>query len=259
MHSWGLETDMSDGLGSNLLLMACSYAYGFVVIGIGRFLQRRLGKDSSFTRKVIHVFAGYSSFVVFWFSPEFAWLAIIIGVSFTLLLYMARPAGPLHAVFDSMARVDDRKAGGLGGPVYYAISLTILTSLCTVPLLPQLLPYFWIPASCLSMMFVGDGIAPIVGKRWGKHAYGKHGRTAEGSIAVFAGGFAGFVITLLLAAFASINQSVPGNIAMLILLGLVVSGINTTIEAISPSGYDNVTCPLVSTGAFVLLFLLFGV
>ncbi|MEX2683446.1 MAG: diacylglycerol/polyprenol kinase family protein [Candidatus Sigynarchaeota archaeon] len=241
----------------NLLLMACSYAYGFIVIGIGRFLQRRLGKDASFTRKVIHLFAGYSSFVVFWFSPAFAWLAIIIGVSFTALLYMARPAGPLHAVFDSMARPDDRKAGGLGGPVYYAISLTVLTSICTFPLLPQLLPYFWIPASCLSMMFVGDGIAPIIGKRWGKHVYGNHGRTVEGSLAVFAGGFAGFAITLFIAICFATNQLVPGQIATVIIIGLVVSGINTAVEAISPSGYDNMTCPLVSTGAFVLLLLVF--
>nr|MDO8087459.1 hypothetical protein [Candidatus Sigynarchaeum springense] len=241
----------------NLLLMACSFAYGFIVIGIGRFLQQRLGKDASFTRKVIHLFAGYSSFVVFWFSPEFAWLAIIIGGSFTALLYMARPKGPLHAVFDSMARADDRKAGGLGGPVYYAISLTTLTSICTFPLFPQLLPYFWIPASCLSMMFVGDGIAPIIGKRWGKHAYGKCGRTVEGSLAVFAGGFAGFAITLLLAIFLATNQMVPGQTAIIITLGLVVAGINAIVEAISPSGYDNVTCPLISTGAFILLLLAF--
>ncbi len=237
--------------------MLCSFAYGFAVIGIGRFLQKRLHKDSSFTRKVIHLFAGYSSFVVFWFSPAFAWLAIIIGVSFTVLLYMARPAGPLHAVFDSMARADDRKAGGLGGPVYYAVSLTILTSICTLPFLPQLLPYFWIPASCLSMMFVGDGIAPIIGKRWGKRVFGKYGRTVEGSLAVFAGGFAGFMITLFFAIYLSTNQLVPGQTAIVIIVGLVVSGINAAVEAMSPSGYDNITCPLVSTGVFILLLLAF--
>lgn len=246
---------MSAGIAWDLLLMTCSFAYGFAVIGVGRFLQHKLGKDAGFTRKLIHVFAGYSSFVVFWFSPDFAWLAIIIGCSFTFLLYMARPAGPLHAVFDSMARGDDREAGGLGGPVYYAISLTILTTACTLPFLPQLLPYFWIPASCLGMMFIGDGIAPIVGKRWGKHGYGKHGRTVEGSIAVFLGGVAGFETTIVLATFASTNQLVPGNLLMLLVIGLAVSAINMVVEAISPSGYDNITCPLVSTGALLLLFM----
>ncbi|MBN2151866.1 MAG: hypothetical protein JW839_10495 [Candidatus Lokiarchaeota archaeon] len=246
---------MSDDLGWNLLLVACSYAYGFAVIGTGRILQRRLGKDAGFTRKVIHLLAGYSSFVVFWFSPGFAWLAIVIGLSFTLLLYLARPSGPLHAVFDSMARVDDRKAGGLGGPVYYAVSLTVLTSAYTFPLLPELLPYYWIPASCLSMMFVGDGIAPIIGKRWGRHVFGKFGRTAEGSLAVFAGGFAGFAMTLFIAIHCASNQVVPFQASHLILVGLVVSGINAAVEAVTPSGYDNLSCPLVSTGAFILLLL----
>jgi dolichol kinase len=237
----------------NLLLMLASFGYGLGVLAIGRGLQLRLQKPASFTRKIIHLFAGYSSFVVFWFTPAYSWLAIIIGVSFTALLFLARPTGPLHGIFDSMAREDDVRVGGLEGPLYYAASLTVLTTIFTLPFLPQLHPYFWVPANCLAMMFVGDGIAPIVGKRWGRHRYGKYNRSIEGSLAVLAGGFAGCVLTLLLAKFISITQLLPEPFYLLILIGLGISAPNTGIEAISPSGYDNVTCPFITTLVFSIV------
>jgi phytol kinase len=245
---------MSDGIVENMLLMAGSFAYGFLVIGIGVAIQKRMKKDPSYTRKVIHIFVGFCSFVTFWFSPGFAWLSAIVGCCFTFLVYLSRPAGPLHAMFDAMARDGDVNAKELKGPLYYAIMLTILTSIFAI--IPALLPLYWIPASCLAMMFLGDGVAPIVGKRWGRHRYGKYNRSVEGSLAVFAMGFAGSLFTILLGFFTSTTQSIPANLAMIILLLVIVSGINTIVEAITPGGLDNITCPAASAASMIFLFLL---
>ncbi len=236
-----------DELGFNLLLMGLSYVYGLSVIGTGVALQKRLNKDSSFTRKVIHMFAGYSAFVTFWFTPGYAWLAIIIGCSFTVLLYLARPEGPLHMLFDSMARGEDHQTKALKGPLYYAISLTVLTTIFSNPLLPFLLPFFWVPASCLSMMFFGDGIAPIIGKRFGKHPFGKDRRTAEGTLGVFVFGFIASAGTYMIASCFSSTQITPINVPLMVLVLLLVSCLNALIEAFSPGGLDNVTCPLITT------------
>nr|MDO8117665.1 hypothetical protein [Candidatus Sigynarchaeota archaeon] len=230
----------------NLLLMGLSYVYGLSVIAVGVVLQKRMNKDSSFTRKVIHVFAGYTGFVTFWFTPSYSWLAIIIGASFTLLLYLARPEGPLHKVFDSMARGEDQQSKALKGPLYYAISLTILVAAFSNPLLSFLLPFFWIPACCLSMMFLGDGIAPMIGKRWGKHPFGKAGRTVEGTLGVFLFGCFGSIVTYVIA-WSSPTQVTLGNTLVIVLVLLVVSGLNALIEAFSPAGLDNLTCPFIAT------------
>lgn len=246
--------DMSDGIIENLLLMAGSFAYGFLVIGIGVTIQKRLKKDASFTRKVIHIFVGFCSFVTFWFSPGFAWLSAIIGSCFTFLVYLTRPAGPLHVMFDAMARDGDVDASALKGPLYYAIMLTILTSIFAI--VPSLLALYWIPASCLAMMFLGDGIAPIIGKRWGRHRYGKYNRSVEGSMIVFAMGFLGGLFAVLLGWLTSATQSIPANLAMVIMLVFIVSGINACVEAISPGGYDNITCPCISTVSMILLYLM---
>ncbi|HME53582.1 MAG TPA: hypothetical protein VKM55_15255 [Candidatus Lokiarchaeia archaeon] len=246
---------MNDGILENLLLMIAAFAYGFIVIGIGVAIQKRLKKDASFTRKIIHIFVGFCSFVTFWFSPEFAWLSAIIGCCFTALVFLSRPAGPLHAMFDAMARDGDVNAKELRGPLFYAILLTILTSIFAI--VPGLLALYWIPASCLAMMFLGDGIAPIVGKRWGKHHYGKYNRSLEGSLTVLAMGFAGGLITLLLGWSTSATQSIPVNLAMVIVLVFIVSGINACVEAISPGGYDNITCPCISTISMLVLYMIF--
>jgi len=245
---------MIDDILENMLLMAAAFAYGFLVIGIGVVIQKRMKKDPSFTRKVIHIFVGFCSFVTFWFSPGFAWLSAIIGCCFTFLVYLSRPAGPLHAMFDAMARDGDVNAKELKGPLYYAILLTILTSIFAI--IPALLPLYWIPASCLAMMFLGDGVAPIVGKRWGRHHYGKYIRSVEGSVTVFVLGFLGGLFTVLLGSFTSTTQSIPANLAMVILLLVIVSGINTCVEAITPGGLDNITCPAISTVSMIILFML---
>ncbi|MBD3186753.1 hypothetical protein GF325_08010 [Candidatus Bathyarchaeota archaeon] len=237
----------------NVLLLVISYTYGLSVIGTGRILQVKLGKDVGFTRKIIHLFAGYSAFVVFWFNPDWAWLAIIIGCSFTFLLYLARSRGPLTPVFETMARDEERSRGSLAGPLYYATSLTILTTTCAFP---ATVPFYWIPASCLSMMFIGDGIAPIVGKRFGHHPYGTRGRTVEGSIGVLFGSYAGYCITILLAVFTSNTQILFIPQPVVFLLGVPLSIENAIIEGLTPSGYDNVTCPFITSGTMFFLVVL---
>lgn len=244
---------MGDDIINNLLLMAGSFAYGFLMIGIGVLIQKRMKKDASFTRKVIHIFVGFCSFVTFWFSSNFAWLSAIIGSCFTILVYLTRPAGPLHVIFDTMARDGDVNARALKGPLYYAILLTIITSIFAI--VPSLLQYYWIPACCLAMMFLGDGVAPIIGMRWGRHHYGKYNRSVEGSIVVFVMGFLGALFTIFLGLFTSTTQLIPTNLALVIALVLVTAFINMCVEAMTPGGYDNISCPVISTVAMMLLFL----
>ncbi len=184
----------------NLVLLIFAYIYVLAVIGAGIFLQKKLNKSSEFTRKTIHVLAGFVVFVVFFFDPIYAWFADIIAGSFVVLLWMAGPTGPefMKAMFESMARTEDEEEGKIYGPFYYAISITIVTVIFTFP--PGLLvPFYWIPASALSIMYLGDGIAPFIGKRFGKRTYGANKRTYVGSLAVFLLGTIGVVFTTFFA------------------------------------------------------------
>ena len=234
----------------NLLIFLLAFGYVFIVIGVGIFLQKKMEKSSEFTRKTIHVFAGFVILVVFFFTPAFAWLALIIAGTFVVLVYLAGPNGPefMKAMFSSMARDDDIEEGKIYGPLYYAISITILASIF---IWGPLYYYFWIPITALSMMYLGDGIAPFIGKKYGKKTYGPNNRTVEGSIAVFLFGIAGATITILFAIFATTSQVVVLNlwVPFIIVAG---AGLFALIEACTPKGWDNITCPL-SVAAFITL------
>ena len=235
----------------NLIVLICAYLYVFIVVGIGIFIQKKTNKSSEFTRKTIHVLAGFVVYSVFLFTPDFAWLAIIIAITFVILLWASGPTGPefMKAMFDSMARTDDIEEGKIYGPLYYAISITILTIIFTFPVW-DLVALYWIPASALSIMYLGDGIAPFIGKKFGRHQYGPNKRTITGSLAVFLLGVIGCLVTMF-TAVALTNAGISSQYLTINIMTLVVSiitaGVFTILEAITPKGFDNITCPLTST------------
>ena len=238
----------------NLVIMLLAYGYVLAVIGVGIFLQKKMDKSSEFTRKTIHVFAGFVVFVVFFFTPSFAWLAIIIAGTFIVMVWMSGPNGPEFAksMFSAMAREEDMEEGKIYGPLYYAISITILTAIFT--LVPQLVSYYWIPVTALSQMYLGDGIAPFIGKKYGKRTYGANKRTVEGSIAVFLFGILGAVITMVFAALLTTQQVVLN--LWVVGIALISAAVFAGIEAITIKGYDNISCPLASTAIIVIFVFL---
>ncbi len=235
----------------NFIVLICAYLYVFIVVGIGIFIQKKTNKSSEFTRKTIHVLAGFVVYSVFLFTPDFAWLALIIAITFVILLWASGPTGPefMKAMFDSMARTDDIEEGKIYGPLYYAISITILTTIFTLPFW-NLVELYWIPASALSIMYLGDGIAPFIGKKFGRYQYGPNKRTITGSVAVFILGIIGCLITMFIAVTLTngglSSQKLEINIFTLV-VSIITAGVFTILEAITPKGFDNITCPLTST------------
>lgn len=246
----------------NLVLVLLAYVYVLIVVGIGIIFEKKTSMTSEFTRKTIHVLAGFVIFVVFFLTPSLAWLADIIAVSFVILLWLAGPTGPkaMQAIFSSMARVDDEESGKIYGPFYYAISITVLTVIFTFP--PGLLvPLYWIPASALSMMYLGDGIAPFIGKKFGRYKYGPNERTIVGSATVFGLAIVGGLITMSIAYGITIlglgSQNINPTIMSFAAI-LITAACFAVAESQTPHGYDNITCPLISTIVLVVLALVFG-
>jgi len=64
--------------------MAIAYIYVVLVISIGELLRKKLNYDITFTRKLIHLFAGFAAYTVPYY--EHPWVAII--VAFTLEIGM---------------------------------------------------------------------------------------------------------------------------------------------------------------------------
>ena len=84
------------------------------------------------------------------------------------------------------------------------------------------------------IMGLGDGMAAIVGTKWGKHKYrlSKSGsKSLEGTLA------------MMIASFLVVYYLTPGGF----LVSFVVALAASALENISPSGVDNATVPIISS------------
>ena len=236
----------------DLVVMLCAYSFVILIISFGETLRKKMNLGVTFTRKLIHLFAGFAAYTVPFY--DHPWVAIIVAVTFVVLLFFASPKSPVKALsswFEVMAdRESDVERGHIYGPIYYSISISILVAVFTLNILP--LQYIYTAAMGLTAMYWGDGLGAPVGKKYGKHKYKILGtRSIEGSFAVFLGSIVG---TLFAGWFFGMwAYPVIPSVSSLIVLSLVASVTATLIEAASPAEYDNFTIPFIVTLVIYLI------
>jgi phytol kinase len=211
---------------NNFIGLIIAFTYIFAVIGLAEALRRWRGYGTGFTRKVIHIGVGMLSWLVpFLFDSPWPFvLACLVFVVINLLDYR-------YGFFSAMASSDRSNLGTVYFPLAAAVVALIFWD--TPPLMvAALMPLTW-----------GDGLAPVVGRAYGRNAYTVfgHTRTLQGSAAFFVMG--GFFTWLALWVIPG-----PPDIAPLeaILPTTVVLLATTVTEAISPWGLDNLTVTAVA-------------
>jgi len=186
---------------------------------------RRWGKASSETvRKVVHIGTGHV-IILAWLLHVPAWMGITASVLFSILTLVAYRF-PVLPVLDSVGR-DSL------GTFFYALSIGILM-VC-----------FWtggmqhyVVLGVLVMSW-GDGLAALVGQRWGRHQYHVVGmkKSWEGSTTMAAAAFIVSVLTL---------GVVYGFSLPVFVMSIAIAIAATALESFSTLGIDNLTVPLGS-------------
>lgn len=213
-------------LDNNLLGLVLGTLYIFSIIGVAELLRKWRGYSSNFTRKVIHIGVGMMSWaLIFIFTSP--WPFIIMCLLFAVLLYLDYK----FVFFPAMASQDKSNKGTIYFPLAAAACVFVFWQ--QPPLMvAALMPLTW-----------GDGLAPVVGRAYGRRAYfvASHRRTVEGSA-----GF--FVFGLLFTWLALWVMPGPPAItpAMAFLPALVITIATTAVEAVSIWGSDNVTITAVA-------------
>lgn len=172
-------------------------------------------------RKFIHI---ATSFLIF---------PVIYGIKEPVLRYV----GPLFfTLFNAVAAYSGKgKILGLDdekrhiGLIIYPLSVLFLVFLYN---------YGYIMAQSaicgVMIMGLGDGMAALVGTKWGKHKYKIRGigkKSIEGTFAMFVASF--LVVYFISPAGAWVS--------------LLVALFSSLVENISPSGVDNATVPILSS------------
>ncbi|MCF8435338.1 MAG: SEC59/DGK1/VTE5 family protein [Ignavibacteriales bacterium] len=210
----------------NILVSLLSVVYVFAVVAImDRAVRSGLPQDIS--RKIVHICAG--SWLIFWyfFDPDvtsryFNILPAVIW--FILLLLKGFFAKPDDEAVKTMTRYGDKREL-LKGPLYF-----------TLIMMSMGLFYFNTEKAIYAMGFLGwgDGMAPIIGTRFGKNKYRFFTeKSLEGSLSFFIAGSIGtlFFSWFLLGHF---------DLTKILLIG---AGL-TIIEALSPKDLDNIIIPI---------------
>ncbi|MBU1142885.1 MAG: hypothetical protein KKH92_04485 [Firmicutes bacterium] len=218
---------------NNVWGLILSYILIFAIIGISTILQNKKILGDEGARKFIHI--GVSNWwilaMIFFKGENSVWFAIVPPITFIVLNYLSHRLNLLKAM--------ERGGKGNLGTVYFPISLLILVIL-TFGVLEQ--PF--IGAVGILVMGYGDGLAAVIGTKYGKHKIA-FGKSVEGSLTMFLTSFA-VAITLLLI------FRVPN--PFLIAIGVAV--IASMIELVTPKGLDNLSVPLITSLALHILLLI---
>lgn len=228
----------------DIIGLVLSYVYAFgMLLGV-EALGKALKWPQHFTRKIIHIGAGLWIWGVLYFFDHW-YFGIIPFATFIILNYVFYR----QQTFEQMDTEESSP-----GTIYFALSISILTiALWRTGGPIDRVPY---AVAAIMAMTIGDAMASILGRRFGKHQYTTFGHTRswEGTAAMAIFSFLAIYLVLrfLPGSALSPNSFVLGPKSVLI-LSLVGTVVATAAEGLSPAGTDNLSVPLL-TG--LVLFLL---
>jgi phytol kinase len=205
------------------------------VLLLAAIVNRYTSADAEIMRKVVHI--GSGNVILFaWLLHIPAWVGItasILASAVTLLSYKL----PILPGINSVGRQSL-------GTFFYAVSIGLLIA------------WFWplqqpqYAVLGVLVMTWGDGLAALIGQRFGQHPYKIWGmkKSWEGSLTM---ALVSYIVSSL------IFLGLQGNVWQTWIVPVAIALVATSLEAFSKFGIDNLTVPLGSAGvSFALNHLL---
>ena len=229
------------GIVFSVCLIGLCGLLALLVVRIGRGRSRCSNANGGslypeIARKIVHI--GVSNwFFIYYFVFERSFWAIVGLCSFAVVNAVFNLTGAMGVLFD---QTSNKRNWGM---VYYPLSVVLLIVLADFGFGDELCV-----GCALIGMGYGDGLAALVGMRFGRHGLcslreggsdaSKHrSKTVEGSLTMF---------LVVLVSFVLLNVLLgDSGIGLAIVFGLLAALASTFAEAYTLSGLDNVTVPLV--------------
>jgi phytol kinase len=226
-------------LHNNWLSLFITFIVALAWLRLNDFAAHRGWVSSSLSRKIIHMGTG-PLYVLCWLlfdaHPLARWLAALVPLAITIQFVLVG-AGIIRdeAAVRAMSRSGDRREI-LRGPLFYGLVFVALTLI------------YWkaspIGMTALMLMCGGDGLADILGRRFGQVKLpGSRAKSWVGSAGMFLGGWV-FAL-LVLAAYVAAGVF-PGPFSgYLWRLAIIALG-GTLVEALPIRDIDNLTVTLAA-------------
>ena len=219
---------------SDIVGVAAVYIYVAVLIV---FTEKVFSKKYPVqSRKFLHIMTGNIASILPLFETR-AIMAFLAAGPFILFTFLMSPYSPIKSM-----RGKTSEAGHGLGLVYYAITWTILAYV--------FFDHREIIAMGILAMSYGDGLASLIGIKYGKRKY-----TVFKDTKSYVGSLAMFLCTFLLLVVAIVFYTEPLTARAVAYL-LCMAGVATVVEGITPLGLDNLSVPFVT--AVMYWFFLVG-
>lgn len=211
-------------LSEQIFSVSIASIYLLILIFSAELLSRSFQTDSELTRKIVHIGTGNIILLAWWLNiPRIILIWASVIASLMAIISYNLPILP------SVNSVKRKSLGNL----FYAISIGILTFL------------FWQKGLKLYavigilVMSYGDGMAALIGQKWGKHSYQIIGnkKSWEGTLTMT---FVSFIIALII--FTLTNGWQGQNLIVAVIMAICA----TILETFSQIGIDNLTVPVLS-------------
>lgn len=228
----------------NLALTSFSYAYILFIIYIsGRMVKLQISRK--FSRKFLHMMIGNLSYIIPFFTYNKFPLnfPFFVAAPFIALTFLVSPYSPYKRVAGRFRELEEiTEEGHHLGLIFYSVSYTLLALFFSSK--PQVMA-----AGVLPMAY-GDAAASAVGEKWGRRRYKiLSSKSLEGSTAML---ITTLISLMISSAYFSLFKS-TSSIKDGSLIFPIVAIVASIVEGLSPSGFDNLTVPLITALVYLHL------
>lgn len=218
---------------SDLAGVLLVYIYVAILLIIS---EKILDKYPEGSRKFLHIMTGNIAFLLPVFVTKEV-MAFLAAGPFILFTFLMSPYTPIKKI-----RGKTSAAGHGMGLVYYSITWTILAYLFFDNMVV-------IAIGILSMSY-GDGLASIIGIKFGKKKY-----KVLGDEKSYVGSFSMFIFTFITMIIALFYYNINVTFYVILVL-LFIAFIASIVEGLTPKGLDNLTVPFVCVFIYWYVFLI---
>ena len=198
--------------------------------------EKILDKYPEGSRKFLHIMTGNIAFLLPVFVTKEV-MAFLAAGPFILFTFLMSPYTPIKKI-----RGKTSAAGHGMGLVYYSITWTILAYLFFDNMVV-------IAIGILSMSY-GDGLASVIGIKFGKKKY-----KVLGDEKSYVGSFSMFIFTFITMIVALFYYNINVTFYVILVL-LFIAFIASIVEGLTPKGLDNLTVPFVCVFIYWYVFLM---
>jgi dolichol kinase len=217
----------------NTILSLIVTSITFAVLFLLNYLNKKNLITTEVSRKVVHIGAGTLYLAIYFYNDHgyfSKYLNIFPNLFWTgILIWKSQHHSSVHQQYDLVVSTITRNHRGselLRGPLFFNFVMIICGSVLYKTTLGSII---------MGILTWGDGLAAVIGVRYGtqRKIYGS--KTLDGLLAMF---FTGIIASIVYISLLVDFQAVH------LFKIIVISFITAIIETLTPSDFDNLTIPL---------------